>query len=104
MSQSVMFLGLIFLAPVETPGAACAPDHAASLLPIPRYVRPPLPAAGTWYPPGCGEAGMKPGAGIMWHTARKVGQPGSPVIHPEVDTMEFRPSDALPEDARARVW
>jgi hypothetical protein len=104
MSQSVIFLGLIFLAPALPPGAAWAAEQAAPLLPIPRYIRPPLPPGGTWYPPVAGESVIKSGAGIIWHTAQKVGQPGSPVIHPEVDTMEFRPSDALPGDAQARVW
>jgi hypothetical protein len=45
-----------------------------------------------------------PAAGIIWHIAQKVGQPDRPVIHFEVDTMEFRPSDALPGDGRSRVW
>jgi len=102
MSQSVIFLGLIFLAPVGQPSAAGASERPVWPAPIPRYIRPPLPAGGTWCPPGSSEAGFKPG--IIWHTAQKIGEPGSPVIHPEIDTMEFRPSDALPADARARVW
>src|SRR5947199_62755 len=103
MSQSVVFLSLIFLAPVQPRSAACPFEQPESPLPIPRYSRPPLPAAGSWYIPSC-ESGMQPGTAIIWHTAQKVGESNKPVIHPEVDTMEFRPSDALPGDARGRVW
>jgi hypothetical protein len=104
MSQSVIFLSVIFLAPVELPTAACAPEQAAAFSPIPRYRRPPLPAGGDGYPAAPCESGIVPAGGVIWHTVQKVGQPGNPVIHTEVDTMEFRPSDALPGDAGSRVW
>ena len=104
MSQSVIFLGLVFLAPVEPPNASWGVEQPPLPAPIPRYTRPPLPAAGTWFTPAPSAFDLPPAYGAQWHTVKKVGAPGNPVIHPEVDTMEFRPTDALPGDARARVW
>jgi hypothetical protein len=41
----------------------------------------------------------------LYHTVRKVsGQDEECPIHPEVDTMEFRPSDARPGEFRPKVW
>lgn len=104
MSQSLIIFSLILLAPVEPPGAVCGPHQSPSPLPIPRYIRPAWPAGEAWYAPDCSPSVMKACGGIQWHTAQKVGRPASPVIHLEVDTMEFRPTDALPADARACVW
>src|SRR6516165_10045165 len=104
MSQSVIFMSLVLLGPVEPTTTPCAFEQTAVPAPIPRYRRPPLPAAGAWFRPAPGEMPTPPAVGTRWHTANKVGEFGNPVIHPEVDTMEFRPTDALPGDARARVW
>jgi hypothetical protein len=104
MSPSVLFLGLIFLPPLEPPSAGWATEQAPLPSPIPRYTRPPLPAAGNWSTPAPSAFDRPPTYGPQWHTAKKVGAPGNPIIHPEVDTMEFRPTDALPGDVRASVW